>query len=88
MDQWYSVSFTDDSIKELRTELSDANDLLEDARKKGLAAPTEAMITEMSPSAAATSKLLKSGMTLTQVRARLVSSMSVEIKIKYSLSMS
>ena len=57
----------DELVKDLRLELEHANELLDDARKKGLVVPTDTMIAEMSPSAAATSKLLKSGMTLTQI---------------------
>ncbi|KAK2186358.1 hypothetical protein NP493_203g01012 [Ridgeia piscesae] len=56
----------DEQITKLERELKDANDLLEAARKKGVVPLSEEGIEALSPSAAAASRLLKSGMTLTQ----------------------
>ena len=58
---------TDETISKLERELTDANELLEAARKKGAAAVSEEAIAALSPAAARASSLLKSGMTLTQV---------------------
>ncbi|CAH1773591.1 unnamed protein product, partial [Owenia fusiformis] len=56
----------DVDITKLKNELEVANELLE-SRKKGMLALTEDDIEALAPTAAATSKLLKSGKTLSQV---------------------
>ena len=58
-----------DAIRALRKELQNANELIESLKQKGL---TEEGIQELSPAAAAASKLIKSGMSLTQVYTQLV----------------
>ena len=57
----------DEKIEGLQNEVKHANELLEMARRRGVAPLTEAEVEALSPSAAAASRLLKSGMTLTQV---------------------
>lgn len=57
------------AIRALRKELTDANELIQNLKQKGL---TEEGIEALSPAAAAASKLIKSGMTLTQVYSQLV----------------
>ena len=52
----------------LQKEAEHANELLEVARRRGVAPLTDEQVEALSPSAAAASRLLKSGMTLTQVR--------------------
>ena len=52
----------------MERELKDANDLVEASRKKAHLALSEEAIESLSPSAARASSLLKSGMTLTQVK--------------------
>jgi len=54
-------------VKDLKTELENANDLLELARQKGSVAMREQDLSTLSPMAAATSAILKKGMTLTQI---------------------
>ncbi|XP_059140232.1 nucleoprotein TPR-like isoform X2 [Physella acuta] len=56
----------DDLISKLQQELKNANDLML-ALKKGAVTLSEEAVESLSPSAAATSKLLKSGMSLTQI---------------------
>ncbi len=51
----------------LQKEAEHANELLEVARRRGVAPLTDEQVEALSPSAAAASRLLKSGMTLTQV---------------------
>ena len=57
----------DEKIEGLQNEVKHANELLDMARRRGVANLTEAEVEALSPSAAAASRLLKSGMTLTQV---------------------
>ncbi|BFY99561.1 hypothetical protein BsWGS_02600 [Bradybaena similaris] len=56
----------DEAIAKLTQELKNANDLMT-ALKKGAVTLSEDAVASLSPSAAATSKLLKSGMSLTQI---------------------
>ena len=58
-----------DAIRALRKELTDANELINTLKHRGL---TEEGIAALSPAAAAASKLIKSGMSLTQVYTQLV----------------
>ena len=58
-----------DAIRALRKELTDANGLIDTLKQRGL---TEEGIQALSPAAAAASKLIKSGMSLTQVYSQLV----------------
>ena len=58
-----------DAIRALRKELTDANELIDTLKHRGL---TEEGIAALSPAAAAASKLIKSGMSLTQVYTQLV----------------
>ena len=58
-----------DAIRVLRKELTDANDLIKELKHKGM---TDEGIAALSPAAAAASKLIKSGMSLTQVYSQLV----------------
>ena len=52
----------------MERELADANDLLNAARKKGIALKlSDDELNSLSPTAAAASSFLKSGLTLTQV---------------------
>lgn len=53
----------ENSIKDLRVELKNANDLLKTAQDERL----EQVVERVAPSAAAASKLIKSGMTLTEI---------------------
>lgn len=55
------------NVERLEKELENANDLLEAARRRGHLGISDETVETLSPSAAATSRLLKSGMTLTQV---------------------
>ena len=59
-----------EAIRALKKELEDANDLIKNLKQRGL---TEEGISQLSPAAAAASKLIKSGMSLTQVYSELVS---------------
>merc|ERR1712088_306354 len=59
-----------EAIRALKKELEDANDLIKTLKQRGL---TEEGISQLSPAAAAASKLIKSGMSLTQVYSELVS---------------
>ena len=60
-----------EAIKGLKKELDTANDLIKTMKNKGL---TEDDVERLSPSAAAASKLLKGGITLTQIYSQLVAS--------------
>ena len=60
-----------EAIKGLKRELDTANDLIKTMKNKGL---TEDDVERLSPSAAAASKLLKGGITLTQIYSQLVAS--------------
>jgi nucleoprotein TPR len=51
----------------LEQELKNANELLSIAKRKGATVLSESDIEELSPAAAVASRLLKSGMTLTQI---------------------
>lgn len=68
-----------EAIRALRKELTDANDLIKTLKTKGL---TEEGIEKLSPSAAAASKLLKSGMSLTQIYSQLVTCQEELIQAK------
>ncbi|XP_046856770.1 nucleoprotein TPR-like isoform X3 [Xenia sp. Carnegie-2017] len=57
----------DEKIQTLENELKNANDLLEAARQRGMAPMSAETLAALSPTAAATSAFLKSGMTLTQI---------------------
>ena len=59
-----------EAIRSLRKELDDANELIKTLKHRGL---TEDGINQLSPAAAAASKMIKSGMSLTQVYTQLVS---------------
>ncbi|KAK3745429.1 hypothetical protein QZH41_010253, partial [Actinostola sp. cb2023] len=61
-----TVTDLETKISNLENELNNVNDLLQAARQRGLAPMTPQSLAEMSPVAAATSSLLKSGMTLTE----------------------
>lgn len=63
----YWASSTDLKIESLDEELRNANDLLA-AKKAGVLKFTEDEMANLFPLAATTSKLLKKGMTLTEVR--------------------
>ncbi|XP_033645246.1 nucleoprotein TPR-like [Asterias rubens] len=70
MDAEYSAKETEmnDKIARLERELADANDLLNAARKKGIALKlSDDELNSLSPTAAAASSFLKSGLTLTQM---------------------
>jgi nucleoprotein TPR len=56
-----------ETIAKLEQELKNANELLSIAKRKGAAVLSESDIEQLSPAAACASKLLKSGMTLTQI---------------------
>jgi len=63
--KFFAVLSTDDKVNSLTTELQKANELLSTATKSS---PTsQQQLADIFPTAAATSSLLKSGMTLTQV---------------------
>ena len=53
----------DKIVEDLRTELKNVNDLLKSAQDESL----EQAVERVAPSAAATSRLIKSGMTLTEI---------------------
>ncbi|XP_077991395.1 nucleoprotein TPR-like [Glandiceps talaboti] len=57
----------EEQIDKMEKELEHANDLLAIARRKGIAPLSEDDLVSLSPTAAAASSLLKSGMTLTQM---------------------
>jgi nucleoprotein TPR len=65
----YEAKFKENSeaIGKLEQELKNANELLSIAKRKGANVLSESDITQMSPAAAVASRLLKNGMTLTQV---------------------
>ncbi|XP_069050175.1 nucleoprotein TPR isoform X2 [Lepisosteus oculatus] len=56
-----------DKIRNMEKELENANDLLSNAKRKGVAALTEEELTTMSPTAAAVAKIVKPGMKLTEL---------------------
>ncbi|KAK3089218.1 hypothetical protein FSP39_001828 [Pinctada imbricata] len=58
------ISQKETAIQKLNQELVNANDLIQEARSRGASAE---QVESLFPTAAATSKLLKSGMTLTQI---------------------
>ena len=58
----------DKQIETLSMELERANELLDTMKKKGVVPITDESVEALSPSAAAASRLLKSGMSLTQVQ--------------------
>ncbi|KAK6990642.1 nucleoprotein TPR [Biomphalaria glabrata] len=60
------VTEKDETIQKLQQELKNANELMT-AFKRGAATLTQEAVESLSPSAAAISKLLKSGMSLTQI---------------------
>ncbi|XP_014665092.1 PREDICTED: nucleoprotein TPR-like [Priapulus caudatus] len=62
-----SVDDGNGKLDALAKELENANDLLSAARPHGHASMTSEQLEELLPTAATTSKLLKSGMTLTQI---------------------
>lgn len=68
-DTAYEAKFNENSqtISKLEQELKNANELLSIAKRKGAAVLDESDIQQLSPAAAVASRLLKSGMTLTQV---------------------
>ncbi|XP_048581842.1 nucleoprotein TPR isoform X2 [Nematostella vectensis] len=66
------VKDLESKVHALETELNNANDLLEAARQRGAAPMSEEMLSTLSPTAAATSSLLKSGMTLTEIYSQYV----------------
>jgi len=61
-------------IAKLEQELKNANELLSIAKRKGATVLSESDIQQLSPAAAVASRLLKNGMTLTQVRVLRLSS--------------
>ena len=69
-DNKQEIQRRNDAIRALKKELQDANDLVKSLKHRGL---TEEGINLLSPAAAAASKLIKSGMSLTQVYTQLVS---------------
>ncbi|XP_067679171.1 nucleoprotein TPR-like isoform X3 [Haliotis asinina] len=71
----------DVKIGKLEQELKNANELLVAVKAKGAAKLSDEAIEALSPSAAATSKILKSGMTLTQIYSEyVVSSENLELE--------
>ncbi|KAJ7387616.1 hypothetical protein OS493_000951 [Desmophyllum pertusum] len=62
----------EERISKLDKELENANDLLAAARQRGAAPLTPAELSTFSPTAAATSSFMKSGMTLTQIYSQYV----------------
>ncbi|CAH3021550.1 unnamed protein product [Porites evermanni] len=62
----------EERLSKLERELENANDLLAAARQRGVAPLTPAELSTLSPTAAATSSFLKSGMTLTQIYSQYV----------------
>lgn len=62
-----SVKEYDEKVESLQNELTRANGLLEAARQRGTAPMSPEALAALSPTAAATSSFLKSGMTLTQI---------------------
>ncbi|CAF0709464.1 unnamed protein product [Brachionus calyciflorus] len=62
-----TVKQKDEMIAKLEQELKNANELLSIAKRKGATVLSESDIEQLSPAAAVASKLLKSGMTLTQI---------------------
>ena len=57
----------DETIAKLEQELKNANELLSIAKRKGATVLSESDIEQLSPAAAVASRLLKSGMSLTQI---------------------
>ena len=62
-----AVLHSDEHVNKLEQELKNANELLSIAKRKGATVLSESDIETLSPAAAVASRLLKSGMTLTQV---------------------
>lgn len=62
-----SLAESEEKIKNFEKELENANDLISAARQRGALPMSSDQLEEMMPIAASTSKLLKSGMTLTQI---------------------
>jgi nucleoprotein TPR len=62
-----TVRENDETIGKLEQELKNANELLSIAKRKGAAVLSESDIEQLSPAAAVASRLLKSGMSLTQI---------------------
>ena len=61
------ILFLETRNEALQKELKHANELLETSKKRGISALSDEDIEKLSPAAAATSRLLKSGLSLTQV---------------------
>ena len=61
------VILKDEIISKIEQELKNANELIAIAKRKGATVLSESDIEQLSPAAAVASRLLKSGMTLTQV---------------------
>ncbi|XP_028412966.1 nucleoprotein TPR-like isoform X2 [Dendronephthya gigantea] len=71
----------DEKVMNIENELKNANDLLEAARQRGTAPMSAESLAAFSPTAAATSSFLKSGMTLTQIYNQYVETLdSLEIE--------
>ncbi|XP_050664240.1 nucleoprotein TPR-like [Leptidea sinapis] len=68
IDQEELIEKKNEIISSLKTELEHANDLLKASHAQNL----EAAVSELAPSAAAASRLIKSGMTLTQIYSQIV----------------
>ncbi|CAH3109789.1 unnamed protein product [Pocillopora meandrina] len=66
------VKELEEKINKLDKELENANDLLAAARQRGTAPLTPVELSTLSPTAAATSSFMKSGMTLTQIYSQYV----------------
>lgn len=62
------IKENEEQIAKLDQELKNANELLSIAKRKGATVLSESDIEQLSPAAAVASRLLKSGMTLTQVK--------------------
>ncbi|XP_074635323.1 nucleoprotein TPR-like isoform X3 [Acropora palmata] len=62
----------EEKVSKLEREVENANDLLTAARQRGAAPLTSDELSSLSPTAAATSSFLKSGMTLTQIYSQYV----------------
>lgn len=61
------IKCKDENVAKLEQELKNANELLSIAKRKGATVLSESDIEQLSPAAAVASRLLKSGMTLTQI---------------------
>jgi nucleoprotein TPR len=62
----------EDTVKQVQTELDNANELLKMTKQRGEAPMSEDTLKELCPTAATTSSFLKSGMTLTQIYSKYV----------------